>query len=97
MSDVTIQVDGSSRTLTGYAPAWLYGLIEDDNTLVATRAALNRGIAGYEVELPAEERDYFCERLRSVFSRLSPAEISGHDAQQILALLSAVRAQPPNP
>jgi hypothetical protein len=94
MSDVTIQVDGRSCTLTGYAPAWLYRLIQDDDTLVETRAALNRAVAGFEVELPAEETAQFCERLRHAFSGLSPAEVSGNDAQQVLALVSAVRAQP---
>jgi hypothetical protein len=39
MSDVTIQLDGRSCTLTGYAPAWLYRLIEEDDTLVETRCA----------------------------------------------------------
>jgi hypothetical protein len=94
VSDVTIQVAGRSCTLTGYAPAWLYSLIETDDALAKTRAAINRGVVGLEVELPAEERNYLCERLRSVFSGLSPAEISGHDAQQILAFVSAVCAQP---
>jgi hypothetical protein len=96
MSDVTIQIHGRSRTLTGYAPAWLYSLIEDDDKLVETRAALNRGVAGFEVELPAEETDYFCERLRQVFAALSSVERSGNDPQQILALVSAVRAQSPD-
>jgi hypothetical protein len=84
-------VDGRSCTLTGYAAAWLYNLIEDEDTLLETRAALNRVVGGFEVELPAEERGYFCERLRTVFSGLSPAEISRNDAQQILALVSAAR------
>ena len=94
MSDVTIQVGRRSCTITGYAPARLYGLIVGDVNLVKTRAALTRGVDGFEVELPADERDYFCERLRTVFSRLSRAETSGNDEQQILALVSAVRAQP---
>ena len=95
MSDVTIQVDGRSCTLTGYAAARLYGFMVGDVNLVETRAALTRGVAGFEVELPVEERDYFCERLRTVFSGLSLADISGHDAQQILALVSAVQARSP--
>jgi hypothetical protein len=95
MSDVTIQVDSKSYTLSGYAPAWLYSLIEHDNTLVETRAAINRGVAGFEVELPIHERDDFCERLRRVFSGLSPADLSGHDEQQILALVSAARGAAP--
>jgi hypothetical protein len=94
VSDVTIQVDGRSCTLMGYAPAWLYSLIEHDDALVQTRA-INRGVAGLEVTLPTEERNSLCERLRTVFSGLSPAEISGHDAQQILRLVSIVCAQPP--
>jgi hypothetical protein len=94
VSDVTIQVDGRSCSLTGYAPAWLYSLIEHDDALVETRAAIKRGVAGLEVTLPTEERNSLCERLRTVFSGLSPAEISGHDAQQILRLVSIVCAQP---
>jgi hypothetical protein len=95
MSDLTIQVGRRSCALTGYAPARLYGLIVNDANLVKTRAAITRGVAGFEVELPADERDYFCERLRTVFSGLSVADTSGHDAQQILALVSAVQARSP--
>jgi hypothetical protein len=94
LSDVTIEVDGKSCTLNGYAPARLYNFIEYDKTLVRTCAALNRGIAGFEVQLPTEEMDYFCERVRTVCRRLSPAELSGNDTQQILALVSAVEARP---
>jgi hypothetical protein len=96
VSDLTIRVGRRDCALTGLAPAWLYSLIEDDDDLVETRAAIHRGIAGLEVEFPDAETDSFCERLREVFAALSPAERSEVAAQQVLALASAVRSQSSN-
>jgi hypothetical protein len=53
---------------------WFHQHVDDGQTVTATVKELDRGAAGFPVELPESENERLCALLGAALDQLSPAE-----------------------